>query len=501
MPRPILQNRSKNDILTYLSELINTGFFLSGQQCGDGSEWIDVFYNDNVQALINATGKTPSILGFDYGYTDDNDLTLVNTYIKNHWDLGGLVTLTWHVRSPFQEEISAAQDSITDKNIIDLSKLLKTAPTSDEKTKYLDEINKIVVALNDLRAYGVQVFFRPFHEMNGNWFWWGTNVYNGNQTNEQDFIALWKDLYDRLVNDSGLDNLIWVYSPSNTKSWYAPVTVYYPGTDYVDIVGTSMYTSEPIFSDVTAMKSYGKPIAMCEVGPNNTAYGIYDESKIINQARFRASYFVQWHSWTGADVSIIDNLNYNELMLSPYIVNIGDYNSVAVTVGTNSYITLADATTYFKDRLYAAEWTNASADDKARALIMATKRIDSLVLRGIKSVNTQTLQFPRAIFSDYLFYFYDEKQINFLNPYGYYVVEAEVSQLVKDACCEEALGILKDYQSAEQRKNLQEQGVKSVSIGNVSETYGSGRNGTTKLLSNDAQMLMKPYLLSCGAVI
>ena len=175
--------------------------------------------------------------------------------------------------------------------------------------------------------------------------------------------------------------------------------------------------------------------------------------------------------------------------------------AVTITVGTNSYISVADATTYFNDRLYIAEWTAASADDKARALIMATKRIDNLILRGIKSVNTQTLQFPRAIFSDYLFYFYDEKQINFLNPYGYYVVETAVSQIVKDACCEEALGILKDYQSAEQRKNLQEQGVKAVSIGNVSETYGSGRNGTTKLLSNDAQMLMKPYTLSSGAVI
>lgn len=61
----------------------------------------------------------------------------------------------------------------------------------------------------------------------------------------------------------------------------------------------------------------------------------------------------------------------------------------------NSYATVADADTYFDERLNSSNWTDAAADDKARALIMATRRLDSEEYRGYKTLEAQALKWPR----------------------------------------------------------------------------------------------------------
>lgn len=61
----------------------------------------------------------------------------------------------------------------------------------------------------------------------------------------------------------------------------------------------------------------------------------------------------------------------------------------------NSYATVADADTYFDERLNSSNWTGAVADDKARALIMATRRIDSEEFYGYKTTDGQALKWPR----------------------------------------------------------------------------------------------------------
>ena len=74
--------------------------------------------------------------------------------------------------------------------------------------------------------------------------------------------------------------------------------------------------------------------------------------------------------------------------------------AIDIIIGTNSYISVADADIYFNERLFSEEWTNSVTDNKAKALIMATKKIDNLRLRGMKANQEQTLQFPRAIYSN-----------------------------------------------------------------------------------------------------
>ena len=94
--------------------------------------------------------------------------------------------------------------------------------------------DKAAEALKELRDAGVPVLWRPFHEFDGQWFWWG----KGNSTPEE-YIALWKRTRQGF-DAAGVDNVLWAYSPDKdlTREEYFST---YPGDDYVDILGTDIY--------------------------------------------------------------------------------------------------------------------------------------------------------------------------------------------------------------------------------------------------------------------
>lgn len=140
-----------------------------------------------------------------------------------------------------------------------------------------------------------------------------------------------------------------------------------------------------------------------------------------------------------------------------------------IEVGENSYIDIEEADEYFAGRLHAESWAGAADGDKEKALKQATRQIDRQPLKGRKAVTSQALAFPRY-------------------------PDTEVPEAVKEACCEEALALLE--RGNNQRRKLQQEGVQSFTLGNMSETYapGSGRG----LLSQEAKELLRPWLL--GAV-
>lgn len=163
---------------------------------------------------------------------------------------------------------------------------------------------------------------------------------------------------------------------------------------------------------------------------------------------------------------------------------------VEIIVGTNSYLSMEEAVAYFNNRLYADAWNNSNDDDRARSLITATASIDRMTYKGRKKDSNQILQFPRAYRINPL---YHPQVIGNLPDYenveGWYL-EKEVSERVKASCCEEALAILE--RGNNQRRKLQAEGVRSYSIGKLSETFvaGAGKG----LLSTESKDLLRPYL-------
>lgn len=313
---------SKEEILAYFDTLIENEQIIVGQQCGDAPNTTAEFYNRYVDRLADDTGRHVGLIGADFGWFSGDDYP-VGTLV-DHWNDGGLVTVSWHADNPFVDGVDVYWDTVGDKEKIDLKALLKDAEQTTAWISYRTELDKVAGALQKLRDANVTVIWRPFHEMNGDFFWWGTNAHGNQQTNEADYKALWIDLYNTLRFDYNLDNLIWTYSVVPSETWYADVTAYYPGSDYVDLVGMDYYGVQPDFPHFEELKSLGKTIVMSEMGPREAGYGQWDMMEVANKLRGKAAYFMQWHSWNGAAVAIIDNKNSIEMMNSEVVITLNE---------------------------------------------------------------------------------------------------------------------------------------------------------------------------------
>lgn len=149
-----------------------------------------------------------------------------------------------------------------------------------------------------------------------------------------------------------------------------------------------------------------------------------------------------------------------------------------------SYISVEDADVYFGDRYGADQWRAATEVHKAQALATATRSIDVQRLRGRKTDDSQPLAFPRAIYWR-----------------GAWNADTAVPEAVKAATCEEALAILS--QDA-QRAARQREGLTSVSIGDASESYSAealARTQSGELLSPQAKLLLRPWLVGAVAIV
>lgn len=187
------------------------------------------------------------------------------------------------------------------------------------------------------------------------------------------------------------------------------------------------------------------------------------------------------------EVKITDSLGLVTTVLSGTVT--GSNGSVSLSYATVDY---ADA--YFDNVLFPEPWTTTNATTKAKALKMATKKIDSLMLIGRKVNPNQPLEFPRSIYSHMNGYcrINSIPSSRFIPPC--WIDETEISQNVKEATCEEALSILKNGAQAQKRSELQRQGVTSFSLGSLSESYSSSYGNPNKLLSSTSAQLLARYL-------
>ena len=156
---------------------------------------------------------------------------------------------------------------------------------------------------------------------------------------------------------------------------------------------------------------------------------------------------------------------------------------MALTIGTDSYVTLEEATQYAESHLLSSDprkaaWESLTDPDKEVLLRNATSAIDSLPLRGRKIVATQALAFPRTL---------QEKCHRYFGCFEPIVSEEDsvVPSEVKRAQCEQALQFALSLSAtasasvdAEARAALQRQGVTSFSLGDLSESYSGMGTGS-----------------------
>ncbi|NRF89443.1 glycosyl hydrolase [Paenibacillus frigoriresistens] len=208
------------------------------------------------------TGKYPGLHGYEFGAIMDQTESqladqrqkVVNSAIA--WNqAGGLVTISFHESIPgtclcwsnVKKEMSQA----------DFDKYV--TPGTPEYTQLLADLDKAAVYLGKLRDAGVPVLWRPYHEMNGNWFWWGK---------KSNFPALWNIMYDRFVNVHKLNNLLWVWSPNAPNTWSDSYATTFPGENKVDVLAVDIYDNDyhPDYYAKIVELANGKPVAVGENG-------------------------------------------------------------------------------------------------------------------------------------------------------------------------------------------------------------------------------------------
>ena len=218
-------------LMSYLADAYGKNV-LSGQYCDQGQS------GREMAAVNKATGKYPAILGLDFMEYSPSRVANGSTgnateLAIDYWENGGIVTFCWHWNAPekYLKDIWW-KGFYTESVSINLAKIMN----GEDEEGYdllMEDIDAIAQQLLILQDAKVPVLWRPLHEAGGGWFWWGAA---GPEAYRQLYILL----YDKLTNEYGLNNLIWVWNGQD-KEWY-------PGDAYVDIIGEDIYPGERVYS-------------------------------------------------------------------------------------------------------------------------------------------------------------------------------------------------------------------------------------------------------------
>ncbi|NOT93799.1 glycoside hydrolase family 26 protein [Ferruginibacter sp.] len=214
-------------------------YILFGHQ--HATEYGHGWYGDaNRSDVKSITGSHPAVIGVDFsglsGRPDSSiakEKAALQKNIAATYNRGGVTTVSWHFNNPVSEPVFYFKDSGTAaavKNII---------PGGSHHQKYkaiLSTIADVAKSTTGNDGKLVPMIFRPYHEFDGYWFWWGKPY-----CSVQEFKTLWQFTVSYLRDSLQVHNFIYAFSPDNTFGTAAEYLERYPGNDFVDMVGVDNY--------------------------------------------------------------------------------------------------------------------------------------------------------------------------------------------------------------------------------------------------------------------
>ena len=266
---------------------------------------------EEAEWLFSQTGRYPALIGLDFMNHNRNyswfDKSVLVSEARNWYNRNGLVAVCWHWRDPSR----ATEAFYTADTQFDITKIYET--TSAEYQAMLSDIDIIAGFLKQLHNDNIPVLFRPLHEASGGWFWWGAK-------GPEPCKALWRIMFNRLVNYHGLRNLIWVWTTDA-----APGSLdWYPGDEYVDILGADIYAADGDFSSQVLtynaiMERFGgsKLITLSENGP------VPDPDRLVAD-RAHWSWFMPWYGSFIRDGIKNPPGHWQKVMAHDYVVTLDE---------------------------------------------------------------------------------------------------------------------------------------------------------------------------------
>ncbi len=233
--------------------------FVVGQQ-----DALNAFYN-NISGdsdMKKTTGSNPGLLGSDFMFITDDE----NTEEPDNWfyqqevqitndaisayNQGMINTFSWHIREPYEGKSFYTSEMTNFQKFNAFKSIL---PGGDNHEYYKEKLQKVAeVAKNVMGENGSlsPIIFRPFHEFDKDFFWWGSTY-----STPEEFIEVWRFTVEYLRDDLGVHNFLYSFSPDNSYLSKSAYLSRYPGDEYVDILGMDNY------GDLIAQDAQGIEIA------------------------------------------------------------------------------------------------------------------------------------------------------------------------------------------------------------------------------------------------
>ena len=253
-----LATKETQSLMAYLSSVYGKNI-ISGQQeiYSGGPHGLEYEF----EYLKDTTGHYPAIRGFDYGNfccpaygSDDGSTKRIIDWVKNK---NGIATASFHINVPNKMEnykigdrVDWAQTSYSAKDN-DFSPKKAYTKGTKEYDYYRQSLETLAGEFKKLEAEGVPVIWRPLHEAEGgggetgSWFWWG-------KEGSAVYKELWKYTYKTLTEDYECHNLIWEWNSYD----FATSADWYPGDEYVDIIGYDKYNCVQYLAENNWQASY-----------------------------------------------------------------------------------------------------------------------------------------------------------------------------------------------------------------------------------------------------
>lgn len=218
------------------------------------------YVTDSVKVM---TGDYPAIWGSDFGFSDErHDIDNIKyraglvDEIEKQYHGGALITMTCHQVNPTIGEPCDFRGGVISK-LTDQQWHGLLTPGTRINTAWKKQMDIITDILKQVQDAHIPVLFRPYHEMNGDWFWWcGRKGPDG-------YTALYKQLFHYFTEHHKLNNLVWVWATD--RPWEG-VEEFYPGDRYVDILGSDIYPVKD-YPEVFRQEWYDRMVALAKNKP------------------------------------------------------------------------------------------------------------------------------------------------------------------------------------------------------------------------------------------